>query len=223
MSRYDAVLLDLDGTLSESGPTIVAAVSAALEHLGRDPLDEATLRSFIGPPLESSFAALPGFDDDLVAEAARVYRQNYDLLAAPLYPGVLDLLEWLRREGYQVSLATSKPEPLALEIITDKGLLHFFDAVCGAGHDSERTTKADVIAKALERLGGPARPVMVGDRSHDVEGAAVHGMPCIGVLWGYGGADELSAAGAMALVADVPELLDLLSCSAEGEQDRHAG
>jgi phosphoglycolate phosphatase len=208
--RYDAVLLDLDGTLSESGPTIVAAVSRALEHLGRDPLDEPTLRSFIGPPLEASFAALPDFDDDLVAEAARVYRQYYDLLGPPLYDGVVPALERLRDSGLKISLATSKPEPLALEIVTDKGLLHLFDAVCGAGHDSERTTKADVVAKALDRLGHPRQPVMVGDRHHDVVGAAEHGVPCIGVLWGYGDADELLEAGATALAEDVERLLSLL-------------
>jgi phosphoglycolate phosphatase len=208
--RYDAVLLDLDGTLSESGPAIVAAVSSALQHLGRDPLDEPTLRSFIGPPLETSFAGLPDFDDELVAEATRVYRQNYDLLGPPLYPGVVGALERLREAGLQVSLATSKPEPLAIEIITDKGLLHLFDAVCGAGHDSERTTKADVVAKALQRLGSPQRAVMVGDRHHDVEGASTHGLPCIGVLWGYGSADELLGAGAAAVAADVDELLSLL-------------
>jgi phosphoglycolate phosphatase len=206
-ARYDAVLLDLDGTLSESGPAIVAAVSTALEHLGRDPLDEEALRAFIGPPLEVSFASL-GLDDALVAEATRVYREHYDLLGPPLYPGVEAALERLRAAGLRLSLATSKPEPLALEIVTDKGLLHHFDAVCGAGRDEERTSKADVVRKALDRLGGPARPVMVGDRHHDVEGAAAHGVPCIGALWGYGSAEELS--GAVAVAADVDELLHLL-------------
>ena len=207
---YDAVLLDLDGTLSESGPAIVAAVSLALEHLGRDPLDEPALRAFIGPPLELSFAGLPDFDDSLVAEAVRVYRQHYDLLGPPLYPGVEGGLQQLRDAGLRLSLATSKPEPLALEIITDKGLLHLFDAVCGAGSDSERTTKADVVAKALDRLGHPSRPVMVGDRHHDVEGAAAHGIGCVGVLWGYGDEVELREAGAFTVVRDVGELLDVL-------------
>lgn len=207
---YDAVLLDLDGTLSESGPAIVAAVSVALEHLGRDPLDEDALRAFIGPPLEVSFASLAGLDDALVAEATRVYRDNYDLLGPPLYPGVQGALVALRAAGLQISLATSKPEPLAIEIVTDKGLLHLFDAVCGAGPDAERTTKADVVAKALQRLGHPERPVMVGDRHHDVEGASAHGVPCIGVLWGYGDETELRDAGAIGLVRDLGELLDVL-------------
>jgi phosphoglycolate phosphatase len=206
-SRYDAVLLDLDGTLSESGPAIVAALSAALEHLGRDPLDETALRAFIGPPLELSFASL-GVDDALIAEAVRVYRAHYDLLGPPLYPGVREALQRLRDAGLRLSLATSKPEPLALEIVTDKDLLPLFDAVCGAGPDEERTSKADVVRKALDRLGGPQRPVMVGDRHHDVDGAAAHGVPCIGALWGYGDADELR--GAAALAEDVDALLGLL-------------
>ena len=205
---YDAVLLDLDGTLSESGPAIVAAVSAALAHLGRDPLDEAALRAFIGPPLEVSFEALGGFDRALLDEAVRVYRDSYDLLGPPLYPGVVEALEAFRAAGLQVALATSKPLPLALEIVTDKGLLHHFDAVCGAGMDLARTTKAEVVATALQQLGGPARPVMVGDRHHDVEGAAAHGVPCLGALWGYGSAEELS--GAVALVHDLPELVDVV-------------
>lgn len=207
---YDAVLLDLDGTLSESGPAIAAAVGAALEHLGRDPLDETALRAFIGPPLELSFAGLPGFDDDLVAAAVQVYRRNYDLLGPPLNPGVEDGLRELRAAGLLISLATSKPEPLALEIVTDKGLLHLFDAVCGAGLDADRTSKAAVVAKALDRLGRPARPVMVGDRHHDVEGAAAHGVPCLGVLWGYGDTEELLGAGALGVVSDMGALLDVL-------------
>jgi phosphoglycolate phosphatase len=207
---YDAVLLDLDGTLSESGPAIVAAVSKALEHVGRDPLDASALQAFIGPPLEVSFEALGGFDRDLLDEAVRVYRENYDLLGPPLYDGVVEALTAFREAGLQVALATSKPLPLALEIVTDKGLLHLFDAVCGAGLDLARTTKAEVVGTALQQLGRPSRPVMVGDRHHDVEGAAAHGVPCLGALWGYGSAEELTGAGAVGLVRDLPHLVEVV-------------
>lgn len=203
---YDAVLLDLDGTLSESGPAITAAVGMALARLGRDPLDDRALRAFVGPPLQLSFGALPGFDAELVAEAVRAYRDHYDLLGPPLFPGVEPLLQALRAGGLKVALATSKPQPLALEIVTDKELLPLFDAVCGPGLGLEATSKADVVADALARLGHPERPVMVGDRHHDVEGAAAHGVPCIGVLWGYGDEAELRGAGAIEVVADVAQL-----------------
>lgn len=207
--RYDAVLLDLDGTLSESGPAIVSAVGATLRRLRREPLDEATLRSFIGPPLRSSFAALPEFDDESAAEAVRVYREEYDLLSSPLYDGVGDLLRELRDAGVRTALATSKPEPFARQLVAHRGLLPLLDVVCGDDPD-EPGSKAEVVGRALTLLGQPERPVMVGDRSHDVVGAAAHGVPCIGALWGYGTAEELTSAGAVALAGDVRELLALL-------------
>lgn len=207
---WDAVLLDLDGTLSDAGPAITAAVSLALEHCGTDPLDEQVLRSFVGPPLEVSFVELAGMDEAVVAEAVQVYRENYDLLGPPLYPGVREALEQLRAAGLRLALATSKPEELAVQVVDHQGLRPLLDVVCGAGLDHERTTKADVVAKALRRLGAPARPVMVGDRSHDVVGAAAHGVPCIGVLWGYGDEAELTAAGAARVVGDVDELVSVL-------------
>jgi phosphoglycolate phosphatase len=184
-------------------------VSKALEHLGADPLDDAALRAFVGPPLEVSFAQL-GFDERLVVEAVRVYRESYDLLGPPLFPGVLPALRQLREAGLRLALATSKPQVLAHEIVAHHGVLDLLDAVCGAAGDHARSTKAHVVGDALEALGHPARPVMVGDRSHDVEGAAAHGVPCVGVLWGYGDADELTSAGATALAADLDELVELL-------------
>lgn len=207
---WDAVLLDLDGTLSDAGPAITAAVSVALEHCGIDPLEEHVLRAFVGPPLAVSFVQLAGLEEALVAEAVHVYRENYDLLGPPLYPGVLEALERLRAAGLRLALATSKPEELAVQVVDHQGLRPLLDAVCGAGLDHERTTKADVVAKALRRLGGPRRPVMVGDRSHDVEGATAHGVPCIGVLWGYGDEPELTAAGAVRVVGDVDDLVAVL-------------
>lgn len=206
---YDAVLLDLDGTLSDSGAAITAAVSEALAHCGADPLDERALRGFVGPPLEVSFADL-GFDASLVDEAVRVYRDSYDLLGPPLYPGTLSALQRLRDAGLRLALATSKPEPLALEVVRHHGVLDLLDAVCGAQSDAARSSKATVVGQALSALGHPSRPVMVGDRRYDVEGAAEHGIPCIGALWGYGDAEELCLAGASALARDVTELVDLL-------------
>ena len=184
-------------------------MSVALEHLGADPLDEDALRAFVGPPLEVSFASL-GFDERLVLEAVRVYRQSYDLLGPPLFPGVLPALQRLRDAGLRLALATSKPQVLAQEIVSHHEVAPLLDVVCGAESDHARSTKAHVVGDALRALGGPSRPVMVGDRFHDVEGAAAHGVPCIGVLWGYGDAQELTSAGAVALAADVDELVRLV-------------
>lgn len=214
----DAVLLDLDGTLSEAGPAIAAAVSLALEHCGHDPLDEDALRGFVGPPLEDSFAAL-GFDQELVHEAVQVYRDNYELLGNPLYPGVADALLTLRGAGLRLALATSKPQELADEIVVDAGLAPLLEVVAGSDPPSGVVSKGDVVALALARLGDVRAAVMVGDRSYDVRGAAKHGLPCIGVLWGYGSTEELMSAGAVALVSSASELVDLLLSTTAGQRD----
>ena len=156
-----------------------------------------------------SFASL-GLDERLVVEAVRVYRSSYDLLGPPLFPGVLPALQRLRDAGLRLALATSKPQALAHEIVTHHRVLGLLDAVCGAETDHARSTKATVVGEALRALGDPPRPVMVGDRSHDVHGAAAHGVPCIGVLWGYGDAHELTSAGATDLARDLDELVALV-------------
>lgn len=205
--RPDTVLLDLDGTLSEAGPAITAAVALALAHLGAAPLDVPGLRAFVGPPLEDSFAAVLG--DDLVERAVLVYRTHYDHLASPLYDGVLDVLQTLRAAGLRLALATSKPQPFAEQVVAGKGLDRLLDAVVGSDRAGGRVTKGDVVCRALLLLDGPRAPVMVGDRSYDVLGAAEHGVPCIGALWGYGSAAELTDAGAVTL-ADTPAALPAL-------------
>jgi len=207
----DVVLLDLDGTLSEAGPAIVAAVEVALEHVGADPLDEAALRAFVGPPLEDSFAALPRMDERLVAEAVAVYRSSYDLLSSPLYDGIAEALLALRAADLRLALATSKPQPFAEQIVEARGLGPLLEAVVGSDRPAGRRSKGDVVAAALKALGPHRAAVMVGDREYDVAGAAEHAVPCIGVLWGYGDAEELERAGAVALVRSPVELVTLLT------------
>ena len=212
--RPDAVLLDLDGTLSEAGPAITAAVAVALAHVGHDPLDPVALRAFVGPPLEDSFLAL-GLTHALVEDAVRVYRENYDLLSSPLYAGVPAVLRRLREAGLPLALATSKPQALGQAVVDGTALAGLLDVVVGSEEDG-RVTKGDVVAEALRRLGRPGAPVMVGDRSYDVRGAAEHGVPCVGVLWGYGDEDELLGAGAAALASSPGDLLGMLLGAQEG-------
>ncbi len=204
----DAVLIDLDGTLSDAGAAIAASVSAALAHVGHRPLCPAALRGFVGPPLEDSFAAL-GLSEDDVEKAVVVYRAQHSQLASPLYDGVLVALQALRDAGLRLALATSKPQQFAELVVAGKQLGGFFDVVVGSDRPGGRRTKGDVVGCALVGLGAPTAPVMVGDRRHDVQGAAEHGMPCVGVLWGYGDADELT--GAAALVATPADLVALLT------------
>ncbi len=204
--EWDAVLLDLDGTLVDAGLEIAAGLRAALASVDAEPLSGTALRAFVGPPLETSLLALPGFDEQLVERTLLAYREHYDMLASPVYPGIPEALDALRDAGLRLALATSKPQHLAEAVVAHHGFP--LDVVRGSLREQGRVTKGDVVAAALASLEAPTRPVMVGDRSYDVQGAAQHGVPCIGVRWGYADPDELS--GALSIAGSPAELVTLL-------------
>ena len=212
--EFSAVLLDLDGTVTDSAPVILASFCAAFDDLGIAVPDRARLMSFVGPPLAETFARYAGLTGRANARAVAAYRSHYRELMyrAPVDKGVPALVRSLHESGVPLALATSKRESLARLIIEHTGLGPCFDAVTGAADDDRGGEKAVVIARALVLLSAAgadtSRVVHVGDRSYDVEGARQAGVECIGALWGYGDADEL--AGAQWLAADVPELASLL-------------
>lgn len=209
MTRRTHVLVDLDGTITDSFPAITGALKRALLDLDLDVPSDDVLRSVVGPPFEIGLPRI-GVSVDLLDDVLDRYRVHYrdggGMFECELYDGVTSMLDALVEAGCTLSLATAKPEPLAVLIVEHFGLADRFAVLAGASFEPGRRTKGDVIAHALRQLGTAAGPhvVMVGDRDHDVEGAAAHGVDCIGVLWGYGDVDELTGAGAAALAA-LPE------------------
>jgi phosphoglycolate phosphatase len=207
-------MLDLDGTLVDSAALITAHLAGALVAVGAEVPEPAVLRSLVGPPFETALPAI-GLSADQTAAAVVHYRRTYDLVAAtqtPLYPGVPDLLDKLAAAGRQLAVATSKPENTARRIAEGVGITDRFALVAGADHVLGRVGKGLVIASVLDRLGLDPRKtpvVMVGDRHHDVDGAAEHGVPTIGVAWGY--AEPAELAGARLVVDDLDALLAVLT------------
>ena len=208
------VLFDLDGTLTASGPGILASVRYALTELDRPIPPPSALDSFIGPPLLDSFRAVCGMDETQALEAIAAYRVYYGRSGQfenSVYAGIPEALGALRAAGCVLAVATSKAEPYARSILDHFGLSQWFTAIVGSELDGRRTLKADVIAEVLRRLDRPAdAAVMIGDRSHDVLGATATGMPCLGALWGYGSAAELASAGAAHLVETPADLVTAL-------------
>ena len=203
---FDLILFDLDGTLTESGIGITRSVAYALRKHGIEETDQAKLDLFVGPPLIDSFMRFYGFSKEQAVQAVADYREYYavtGIFENRVYDGVETMLQTLRNAGKTCVLATSKPEHYAVQILEHFGLMPYFSCVAGATMDEKRTGKADVIAYALEQTGREQAAVMVGDRRHDIEGAAVHGLPAIGVLYGYGSREELEQAGA-AYLAETP-------------------
>ncbi|MGN6610039.1 MAG: HAD-IA family hydrolase [Jatrophihabitans sp.] len=207
------VLFDLDGTLSDSAPGILASLRHAFATHGLPPLDATTERALLGPPFYESLPPLLG-DVDVMAVIG-TYREHYAAGAmydTSPYPGVGTLLRALHADGVRVAVATSKPEHYAVPIVERLGYAPFFETVGGDDLHGTRRTKADVIAEVLRRLGHPEPDdvVMVGDRSHDVEGARAHHIRCVGVRWGYALEGELEAAAPVGIVADAAALQQTL-------------
>ncbi len=206
--RYTHIFFDLDGTLTDPGQGITNAVRYALERWGIHVEDRRALYPFIGPPLVDSFMRFYSFSASDARAAVDVYREYFadrGIFENELYPGIPELLARLRGAGLKLVMATSKPEEFARRIAEHFGIAQYFDCIAGAAMDETRTQKWEVIEYALERCGNPDRGavLMVGDREHDVLGAARCGIRCLGVLYGYGSRDELLAAGACAAVPTV--------------------
>lgn len=215
MRNYDIILFDLDGTLTDSAPGILNSVRYACRKLGLEMPRETTLRKFLGPPLIDSFRQLVGLSDaeaDRAVSAFREYFPTKGIFENEVYPGVPALLADLKAAGKTVLITTSKPEEFAKRIMEHFNLAQYCDFICGATLDETRTDKAEVIAYALKTAGITDKScvVMVGDREHDVLGAKKNGLPCVGAVYGYGSAEELTAAGAAALADTVDELHKLL-------------
>lgn len=217
MTNSQAVLFDLDGTITDSAPGIIACIRYALADLGLEGPDDGAMRSFLGPPLFDTFidhfGVTPAESKQMIAK----YRERYHDVGEyenSVYPGLPEILADLRAQGATVATATSKPTASATRILTHFKLDGYFTFIGGAEMHGARQHKADVIAHTLEELGiddpTTIKIHMVGDRSHDVLGAKRFGIPTIGVLWGYGSRAELTEAGAIAIVDDSAKLRALL-------------
>ena len=212
---YQTILFDLDGTLTDSGLGITKAVQYALGQMGYEIPPRQSLFPFIGPPLHGSFRRFYGMDEAESVEAVRLFRVYYNemggILENEVYAGVRELLEGLKGAGRRLIIATSKPDAAARRVMRHFGLDVFAPEIVGGTDEPHRNTKGKVIAWAMKEFGiDPASAVMVGDREHDVQGAAENAIPCIGVTWGYGDREELESAGAMAVFDTPAEVLEYL-------------
>lgn len=214
---FTVALIDLDGTVMDSARGITSTLAEALEELGLPVPPPAEIVGFVGPPILDGLRDIVGLDAATSVEVLDRYRRRYRergaFDAAP-YAGIDAALDALRRD-LPLAIATSKPESIATRILERFALADRFVLIAGASDDESRSEKAEVIADGLDRLRAAgvdtARPVMVGDRVHDVQGAAAHGIPTVFAGWGYGSAEE--AAGAVAIAegpADLPGLVAAL-------------
>jgi len=207
------LLFDFDGTLFDTVEGITKSIRYALNKRGIDAQLES-LRCFAGPPLVDKFMEVYGFDREDAEQAVRDFRERYRPIGineCRVFPGVKDLLGELREAGYTLGIATSKPQPMAEELLRREGMLALFDAIVGSRETNNNSTKADVLRAVMEELGAAASDsLMIGDTKYDVAGAKLCGVGCVGVGWGYAESGELEAAGAEFLAPDLDALRELL-------------
>jgi phosphoglycolate phosphatase len=216
------LFFDLDGTVADSGTGILAAMNHVLEARHLQPLTSEDLTHFVGPPLSVSFPivfAPRGVPADEMHLFIAEYRENYSathLPHTPLNPGMGDALVELKKT-WRLAIVTSKPEPQALIAIQATGMRHYFDIVVGP-HDDSEIPKAQLLQRALREMNelhGELPPLtscwMIGDRHHDIDAGVEVGTHTAGVLWGFGSREELSSAGATAVVETPQELVAVLN------------
>lgn len=211
---YQAILFDLDGTLTQSGEGITRSVQYALEKLGKPEPDRKKLEVFVGPPLLQQFMKYAELDEETAAKAVEYYRERYSTVGIyenKLYPGVEELLKQLKSRGYILAVASSKPEYFVRKVLEHFGLTGYFQEIAGSEMNGSRTSKAEVIQEVLERLHMSRHRkevIMVGDKEHDILGARQAGLDCVAVSYGYGTEEELEKAAPLKTVASTGELLD---------------
>jgi len=211
-SPYSCVLWDVDGTIADATPGIFPRLLEVFDSFGLAAPDAAELPRWVGPPMYESFQTLAGLSSEEAAEALTRYRalaaRDGYAASVDIYPGVPDVIRAVGAAGIPQATASTKPENQVHAILEHNDLLDLFTAISGArsGAVGRSDSKADVIGWALERLqaagADTSRPVLIGDRHHDIEGAAEFGIPVIFSAWGFGDAAEGATATFRAADAD---------------------
>ncbi len=216
---YKNILFDFDGTVFDTVKGIERSVKYALDKNGIV-LSVDSFRRFAGPPFKVIFKENYGFDDELIVKIIEAFREDYlpyGIYESSPFPGIAELLDELRQNGFKLAIATLKPRTMAVELLERSGLYGKFDVISGQiAEGIETLTKAEIVRGAMDMLGAaPEDTVLVGDTKYDVVGGHEAGLKVIGVRYGYAESGELENAGADIIVETLGDLKNLFLNHAE--------
>ena len=186
---YEIAVFDVDGTLLDTTEGVLAAVDYTIHKMGLPTLDWATLLTFIGPPIQDSFARVYGLRGEILQELATVFRESYKndhLYKAVPYPGIYEVCDVLQKKGVKIAVATYKRQDYAEKILRHFQFDRYSNILYGADHEN-KLKKVDIIRKCMDDYGihEYSRALMIGDSSHDALGAKQIGMDFLGVTYGF--------------------------------------
>lgn len=210
------IIFDLDGTLTDSGPGIKKSIIYAYERMGKPIPAEKELESFIGPPLNIQFPIVSGFNEEETERGVHYFRERYNVTGVfenSVYPGIIEMLENLKKEGCTLAVATSKPHQTAEVVLEHFDLLKYFDHMKGADPNTPHADKTEFINDAIDKTGfsdNKENVYMVGDRKYDAAGAKSCGVSFLGAGWGYAAEGELEEFENEGIAKTPDELFELI-------------
>ncbi len=213
-AKYQAVLFDLDGTITNPAGGIINAILYSAKEHGLQENKPEELISFIGPPLHLSFQQRYNTSESKAFEMVKTYREYYGkkgIFECYLYDGIVQLIETLHEQGVFLSLATSKPVFYAQQLIEHFQLDAFISFVGGSNMDGSRTDKKEVIAYALDNIPPFSTNdiLMIGDREFDIVGGQHFGLGTAWAKWGYGSTHIVSPLAPMYTFYKPLDVLDI--------------
>lgn len=207
---YKNILLDLDGTITDSGRAILSSVRYALAKFGYHNESDEKLRRFIGPSLMDSFTNIYGMNQEDATKATAYYREVYEggrMFDVELYPGILSFIQKMHQEGRNVILVTAKPHVFAAQILEKLDLTSYFAYQTGPELNDPSSDKQRLIEKAIQDCNLKREEcIMIGDTHYDIDGAVGAKITSVGVSYGYGLEEELRSAGATHIAHSVEDL-----------------
>lgn len=215
MKKYQVIIFDLDGTLSNSKEGITKSVQYALSRLGIKEEDLNSLEHFIGPPLMDELIRTYDLSEEDAYKGLEYYRERYvpvGIYETEVYPGTEEMLKELKKSGKIIALATSKPQEMAEEVLRYLKLEQYFDIVMGAELHGPRQSKQAVLEALFDELElkDKTKYIMIGDTCFDIDGAKAVGIESMGVSYGFGDKNEMWEHGAMTVVDRADEIINLL-------------
>lgn len=213
LARYEAALVDLDGTLVDTIGDFEVALALTLAELGLPPVARGFIERTVGQGSEHlirSTLAEAGGEARQFDAAWRHYQRHYQAINgrhAPVYPGVIEGLGRLREAGLRLACLTNKPQAFARQLLAAKGLAAHFEHCFGGDSFERKKPDPMPLLKACEALGtAPAQTLMVGDSSNDVKAARAAGCPVVLVRYGYNHGEPAESAGADRVIDSLADL-----------------